>query len=238
MQKLSKQETVSDIQMIDNKQLQALMQYGDLETCADTFEAYLDKVKFYSMESLMLRLYIGMDVYLAARNAAHGFGVSKEDFVLSFGSIDDISMKMQTVETTASYLQEMIAQCIRWRIESVSRNGNSVIRKAKEYIDNNYTDDDISLNKVAENVGLTPTYLSALFKKETKQNFTDYITVLRIARAKELLCCTKKLISEIAYEVGFRDYRYFSQIFKKQTGMTPRQFQNSTNDLYASDNVV
>ena len=110
-----------------------------------------------------------------------------------------------------------------------------MIRKAKEYIDSNYTDEEISLNKVAENVGLTPTYLSALFKKETKQNFTDYVTMLRITRAKELLCCTKKLISEIAYEVGFRDYRYFSQIFKKQTGMTPRQFQNSTNELYRTE---
>ena len=173
-----------------------------------------------------------MDVYLAARNVAHEFGISSEEFAGSFGSIDDISAKMQTVEATADYLQGMIAQCIRWRIASVSENGNSVIRKAKEYIDNNYMDEDISLNKVAENVGLTPTYLSALFKKETKQNFTDYVTLLRITRAKELLCCTKKLISEIAFEVGFRDYRYFSQIFKKQTGMTPRQFQNSTNELY------
>ncbi len=231
MQKLKSKETGSDVQMLDNKQLLSLMQFGDLETCADTFESYLNKVKFYSMESLMLRLYIGMDVYLAARNVANRFGVSKEDFVLSFGSIDDISAKMQTIETTASYLQEMIAQCIRWRIASVSQNGNVVIQKAREYIDNNYTNEEISLHKVAENVGLTPTYLSALFKKETKKNFTDYVTTLRITRAKELLCCTNKMITEIAYEVGFRDYRYFSQIFKRETGMTPRQFQNSTNEL-------
>ena len=235
MQNTSKHpEALSDIMMLDHSQLTALMQFGNLETCADTFESYLERVKFYSMESLMLRLYIGMDVYLAARNVARGFGISSEQFAGSFGSIDDISAKMQTVESTASYLQGMIAQCIRWRIASVAENGNSVIRKAKDYIDSNYTDEDISLNKVAENVGLTPTYLSALFKKETKQNFTDYVTVLRITRAKELLCCTNKLISEIAYEVGFRDYRYFSQIFKKQTGMTPRQFQNSTNELYGT----
>ena len=232
MQKYSKQDTVYDIQLLDHRKLTSLMQFGDLESCADTFEAYLAQVHFYSMKSLMLRLYIGMDVYLAARNVSHGFGISNEEFVLSFGSIDDISSRMQTVESTASYLHEIIAQCIRWRIASVSENGNSVIRKAKDYIDGNYTDEDISLNKVAENVGLTPTYLSALFKKETKHNFTDYVTALRITRAKELLCCTNKLISEIAYEVGFRDYRYFSQIFKKQTGMTPRQFQNSTNVIY------
>lgn len=229
MQKSSKRNTVHDIQLLDHRQLTALMQFGDLESCASTFESYLAQVNFYSMESLMLRLYIGMDVYIAARNVSRGFGISDEDFLSTFGSIEDISSRIQTVESSSSYLQEIVAQCIRWRIASVSGNGNTVIRKAKDYIDSNFTDEDISLNKVAENVGLTPTYLSALFKKETKQNFTDYVTGLRIRRAKELLCCTNKLISEIAYEVGFRDYRYFSQIFKKQTGMTPRQFQNSTN---------
>jgi len=229
MQKLSKQDTVYDVQLLDHKKLTSLMQFGDLESCADTFDSYLDSVQFYSLESLMLRLYIGMDVYLAARNVSRGFGITNEEFVLTFGSLDDISANMKTVDSTAAYLHNIVAQCIRWRIASVAENGNGVIRKARDFIDSNYTDEDISLNKVAENVGLTPTYLSALFKKETKQNFTDYVTGLRITRAKELLCCTNKLISEIAYEVGFRDYRYFSQIFKKQTGMTPRQFQSSTN---------
>jgi two-component system response regulator YesN len=92
-------------------------------------------------------------------------------------------------------------------------------------------DGDLSLRAVAEAVGLSPSYFSAAFKREMKENFSDYLTKVRIRRAKELLCCTTKLIYEIAYDVGFRDYRYFSQIFKKQTGQTPRQFQNSTNSV-------
>ncbi len=230
MQKTSQQQ--ADVQMLDRGKLTSLMQCGDLENCAQILDDYLRKAQFYTLESLMLRLYIGMDVYIAAQTVSRGFGVTNAEFVSAFGSLDDISAKMQTVETTASYLHEMVAQCIRWRIASVSENGNHVIRKAREYIDSNYMSEDISLNTVSDAVGLTPTYLSALFKKETKQNFTDYVTGLRISRAKELLCCTSKLVSEIAYEVGFRDYRYFSQIFKKQTGMTPRQFQNSTNLLF------
>ena len=90
-------------------------------------------------------------------------------------------------------------------------------------------DENISLRSVAEAVGLSPSYLSALFKREIGQNLSEYLTNVRIRRSKELLCCTSKMIYEIAYAVGFRDYRYFSQIFKKYTGQTPRQFQSTAN---------
>jgi two-component system response regulator YesN len=88
---------------------------------------------------------------------------------------------------------------------------------------------DISLSTVADAAGLSPSYLSMLFKKETGQNFSEHLTNVRIHKAKELLGCTSKMVYEVAYDVGFRDYRYFSQIFKKYTGQTPRQFQNSAN---------
>ena len=222
-------ETKTDIRTVDQNSIRTLIQSGTLENCTEIFQSYLEQVRFYSLESMMLRLYISMDIYMTARKAAQEFGVKNEEFLAAFGSIDDIASKMQTIDTTVTYLESLIRQCIRWRIASVSESGSSVIRKAREYINTHYTSDDISLNKVADAVGLTPTYLSMLFKKETKQNFSDYVTCLRIAKAKELLCCTSKLICEIAFEVGFRDYRYFSQIFNKHTGMTPRQFQNRTN---------
>ena len=152
-----------------------------------------------------------------------------------WGVDDEISGKLQTIDSTTEYLHTLIEQCIRWRIESATENGNDLVKKAKSYMDANYMNEDISLKTTAEYVGLSPTYLSALFKREMKRNFTEYLTEIRIRKAKELLCSTSKLICEIAYEVGFRDYRYFSQIFKKQTGMTPRQFQNSTNELYRTE---
>ncbi|MCQ2416940.1 MAG: helix-turn-helix domain-containing protein [Oscillospiraceae bacterium] len=219
------------IKMLDKEKITAILQYGTLDNCRDLLHNYLAQSDFFSLESLMLRLYISMDVYIAAQNMSQSFGVSHGEFISYFGSIDDVANRMQTVETTTSFLYDLVVQCIRWRIESVTESSNHIISKAKQYIDTHYMDDDISLNRVADSVGLTPTYLSMLFKRETKQNFSDYLTIMRVTKAKELLCCTSKLISEIAYEVGFRDYRYFGQIFKKHTGMTPRQFQNSSNRL-------
>ena len=218
-----------DVRRLDTAQIDGLLRYGRLESCRDVLEEYLEQVHFRQMKSLMLRLYVGMDVYIAARRVTSDFGIPAEQFVSRFGSIDEISGKLQTIDSTTEYLHTLIEQCIRWRIESATENGNDLVKKAKSYMDANYMNEDISLKTTAEYVGLSPTYLSALFKREMKRNFTEYLTEIRIRKAKELLCSTSKLICEIAYEVGFRDYRYFSQIFKKQTGQTPRKFQADVN---------
>lgn len=222
-------DDVCDVQRLDTRSIQALLQSGKLENCRDVLNAYLEQVQFQRLHSLMLRLYVGMDVYIVARSFSRNLGITNTQFTARFGSIDDISVKLQTLESTESFLGSMIEQCILWRIQSVSESMHAVIRNAKEYIDSHYMDDDLSLSSVARAVGLSPTYLSALFKREMRLNFSDYLTNVRIEKAKELLCCTSKMIYEVAFEAGFRDYRYFSQIFKKHTGLTPRQFQSSAN---------
>ena len=218
-----------DVRRLDAAKIDGLLRYGRLESCREVLEEYLEQVHFRQLRSLMLRLYVCMDVYISARRVTSDFGITAEQFAVRFGTLDEISGRLQTIDSTTEYLHAMVAQCIRWRIESAAENGNDLIKKAKAYIDANYMNEDISLKSTAEHVGLSPTYLSALFKREMKRNFTEYLTEIRIRRAKELLCSTSKLICEIAYEVGFRDYRYFSQIFKKQTGQTPRNFQTDVN---------
>ena len=218
-----------DVSRIDTRKIEHLLQSGTLESCRETVELFLQEIRFRSLESLMLRLYVTMDIYIAARSFSREINIENAQFVARFGSIDEISEKMQTVDGTIEFLHEMIAQCILWRMEAASGGSGEIISKAKDYIDRNYMNEDLSLRNVADTVGLSPSYLSAVFKREMKQNFSEYLTEVRIRHAKELLCCTSKLIYEVAYAVGFLDYRYFGQIFKKQTGQTPRQFQNSTN---------
>ncbi len=222
-------EDYCDIRRFDTLQIERLLQSGKLENCGEVLDSYLDQVQFRNLESLMLRLYVGMDIYIVAKSFTDKLGIPKAKFISRFGTIDEIAAHLQTVDETISFLNDMIEQCILWRIAIASENSNPIVQNAKDYIDQNYMRDDLSLTSVADAVGLSPTYLSALFKREMNRNFSDYLTQLRIHKSKELLCCTSKLIYEVAYEVGFRDYRYFSQIFKKYTGQTPRQFQSSAN---------
>ena len=224
-----------DIHRVNTEQIEHLLQSGKLSSCHDAVEAFLREIRFQELNSLMLRLYVCMDIYIAARSFSHGIGISNDQFVAQFGSIDEIAVQLQTVDGTTSFLHGMVEQCIRWRADTAAESGNDIIRKARAYIDRQYMNEDISLKSVADEVGLSAPYLSAVFKRETGQNFSEYLTKVRIQHAKELLCCTSKLIYEVAYEVGFRDYRYFSQIFKKNTGQTPRAFQSAANNRQSGD---
>ncbi|WP_173458532.1 helix-turn-helix transcriptional regulator [Ruminococcus flavefaciens] len=222
-------KTMQDVKRLDIKKTEELLQSGSLETCDPMLDAILDEVGFADIQSLMLRLYVCMDIYVAAHAFAQKIGVSSEKFFECFGTADEIGAELMTTENTQKFLHDLVRGCIKWRIESAKESGRSIVAKAKDYIDKNYMNDELSLLVVADAVGLSPSYLSTQFKKEYGQNLFEYLAVARISHARELLCCTSKMVYEVAYDVGFRDYRYFSQIFKKYTGQTPRQFQNSAN---------
>lgn len=104
---------------------------------------------------------------------------------------------------------------------------HEMIRKAKRYIDEHYMDQDISLNTVASVVNVSPNHFSTIFSQETGGTFIERLTTVRIENAKRLLRDSGMKSSDIAYEVGFSDPHYFSFIFKKHTGLSPREFRTN-----------
>ncbi|MBI9102456.1 MAG: response regulator [Spirochaetales bacterium] len=99
------------------------------------------------------------------------------------------------------------------------------VGKAIEYIGENYRN-DISLRDAAEKIGITESYLSRLFRIKTNYSFLEYLRFLRLKKALELLRDKGKRINEIGRETGFRDMSYFSRIFRKYIGVSPRVYQN------------
>lgn len=102
---------------------------------------------------------------------------------------------------------------------------SAVIDTALEFISNNFTDDTISLNTVAENVYVHPSHLSRVFSQQMNCRFRSYINMLRISLAKELLAETNMSIGEICREVGFSDQSYFDKVFKQHQEITPSQYR-------------
>ena len=106
----------------------------------------------------------------------------------------------------------------------VEKNGNPVIQKAVEYINGQYNR-EITLQDVADKVFMNIKYFSALFRKETGVKFTEYITQVRLEKAKKLLQVRHLKVTEVANMVGFRDDSYFVNVFRKYTGMAPSEYR-------------
>lgn len=106
----------------------------------------------------------------------------------------------------------------------------SYILQAKTYIKEYYTE-ALTLKQIAQIVSVTPAYLSSRFVKYCGQNFWEYVTQVRIVKAKELLKSTNLQVQEIAQKVGYTDVAYFSRIFRRITGITPLNYRKYISEL-------
>lgn len=102
-----------------------------------------------------------------------------------------------------------------------------VMAKTREYISSNYHK-DLSIEEVAEFAGLSISHFCLLFKQETGYTFLEYLTECRIEKAKYILKNSQVKVYQIAPLVGYQDPRYFTQVFKKMTGMTPTEYRENS----------
>lgn len=133
--------------------------------------------------------------------------------------------KMYTMDEIFDYIWNIAAEFQNGRRRSDSRARDKVLL-AEEYIKKHYCE-EISINLLSERYGMNPNYFSAIFKKEMHHSPVDYITRLRVEKAKEYLKETHLHIREISERVGYEDCHYFFRVFKKITGMTPMQYRQS-----------
>ncbi len=108
------------------------------------------------------------------------------------------------------------------------KRNSSIVSDVKKYIDENYNK-EVSLENVAATVFVTPYYLSRLFKKEMGNNFNNYLTEVRINKAKQLMRNTNRSIKEISFDTGFNSQPYFCMVFKKLEGISPSEYIQSLN---------
>lgn len=122
-----------------------------------------------------------------------------------------------------------IFECLLKFVEGIEKNSNNhlsngYVLKAKEYIEKNYMK-PIKVKEVADYIAVSPNYLGKIFFMETGDYLSDYISRIKIEKSKELLINQSEAIGIIAEKVGIEDQRYFSKLFKKYCGKTPREYQ-------------
>lgn len=101
---------------------------------------------------------------------------------------------------------------------------NQLVKKAEEYILEHYME-SITLNEIAEKLGVSKGYVSTLFTQNKQCGFVDYLNGVRVERACSYLEQNYFKIYEIAYKVGFQDEKYFTKVFKKMKAMSPKEYR-------------
>ncbi len=153
------------------------------------------------------------------------FDIMGSDFNLYFdvGGINDLAQLEEWFLNFYFKVNEFI------NMKRSNRN-ESLIAKIKEYIDLNYYG-NITLTSISKSFVISPGYLSVLFNDYIGRKFIDYLSNLRIQKAKSLLKNSYLLIYEIAEKVGYRDAYYFSTAFKKIVGINPTEYREKLNIL-------
>ncbi len=136
--------------------------------------------------------------------------------VLAAGSLSEINAYM------TQYLQQLLE---RLQQLDETRMAGELIDRVKSYIGTHFAE-NLTLSVLAEIFYVSPVYLSRLFKKKTGTNFVEYLTALRIEKAKEFLSDPNLKVYHVAEMVGYENPRYFARLFKEATGMVPQEYRN------------
>ena len=207
------------------KQLFDEIREGNSEKVAVSSNAYFDWMLQNPSTGIMdMRLKI-LEFVLWAEKIAYNSGGMKYVFDSRADYLPQI-MATEDHEELRRWFLEKMAAATRNVTEKKAEKSTRTIAVAKEYILKNYNN-DISLDDVSREVNISPYYFSKLFKDETGEGFVEYLTNLRIEKAKELLSGTSYSMKEICQMVGYTDPNYFSRIFKKNVGVTPTEFKEN-----------
>lgn len=161
---------------------------------------------------------------ILSRAAVEGGASLQKIFGLNLDLITELN-KIDSIQILSSWTAK-ISDHFTKNIFSNIYNGDSyLINQAIEHTRSNYMN-KITLQKMADYLHVSDSYLSKLFKEETGISFTQYLNEIRINRSKDLLQNTKMSIVDVALYVGYEDQSYFTKVFKKLTGVTPKKYQN------------
>ena len=214
----------TDLLKVDKLAVDDFLRCGVKEEFDGFFEAFVRPVGEAALKSYLLKNYLLVDVIVATAQFVHELGGVVDEVIPEVAAIQTLLECTQTVEQLRAQTRTILLRALAFR-DQMSQPYAGLIRRAKDYIDCHYADGGLSLNEVADHVNHSASHFSALFSQETGQTFKDYVTEVRIKKAKELLRTSTLRAAEIADRVGYSDPHYFSAAFKKNTGLSPTEFR-------------
>ena len=227
IREIAPSESAGETQFTNDKELLNLFKKIRLNSQDEITEAvnqYIERISF-PLKSLQQHQVVIMDLI----TALFRFSVNN-DIAVEGGISGDIGMLYERLlEMEPDALRKWLTDISLCFSESLvvarSRSTQSFVSKAKEYIHSQYADAQLSLAQICEILGVSNSYFSTVFKKETGKSFVGYVTDYRMEQAARLMIETNEKSYVIAQKVGYTDPNYFSYVFKRQFGVSPSKYR-------------
>ena len=217
----------TDLKNVDSAQMDPeiikdFLHSGSNSEVQDFVEGYLGKITD-ALDSRMFRDYVTLNIRFTVLAYIDSLGPVHQE---SKKRMEEYDVKgTLNKEELTSYFTDMLNTALDIRDQESNIQSGHVLKQALDYIDSHYCDETISLNEVAAKAGVSPNHLSSVFSQNMQKTLIEYITNKRMEKAKKLLKTTNVSTGSIAAEIGYKDPRYFSFVFKKTQGMSPREYR-------------
>jgi two-component system response regulator YesN len=211
---------------VDKSAVENYLRIGAREGFDEFFNAYLLPLGEMALRSNLIKNYMFVDVVFTIAKLVGDLGGEVDKVIPELNSIEMIVSNIKTIEQLREQVYKIVSAALAYRDSQPRGQYKELIREAKAYMESHYTDPELSLNVVAAQANLSASHFSVVFSQETGQNFKEYLTEIRINKAKELLRMTALRSADIAHQVGYNDPHYFSSVFKKHTGCSPMEFRS------------
>lgn len=206
------------------KELVDLIKIGDRKKAKALLDEILGTALFRSHEHIGILKARALEIIFVIARAAVEAGANLEEILgFKYQCVQNLS-KDDSQQTLYHFLMKAFDQLFECIYQNRNIQHTTVFSKAKEYIWKNH-DQEISLKKLADAVGINPYYLSHLFRKEMGASFIEYLTSVRISIAKSLLKQTTLSMMDVCLAVGYIDPSHFAKIFKKKEKVSPSEYR-------------
>jgi len=210
---------------VDRSAVEDHLRFGSAEGFDAFFETFSRPLGDRALRSSVAKSYIFTDVVLATARFVDELGGDVDQIVPELRDIEAVLAGIATLDQLRERVRSVVTAAQAFRDHRVLHQYAPVIKQAQEYMARTYMDPDLSLSDVAGHVNHSACHFSAIFSQETGQTFKEYLTELRMKKARELLRTTTLKAFEICDQVGYKDPHYFSHVFHKHTGLTPIEYR-------------
>ena len=206
-------------------ELTALIRQGDRAGVRREIDRLKQQLLDLGGKSYLFMKLFAANIFTSLFEDLQQFGIEKQDLDMDLMEEYRQITEMQSVEQAVERLYQYATRVIDL-IERNSRNSNAkTVTAARHYIEEHYMERTLTMDDVAKQIHMSPSYFSVVFKRETGVSFTDYLIRLRIRKSQELMRHTDLKIYEISARVGYDTAAYYSTAFKKETGISPTEYK-------------